>query len=251
MKYIREGRFGKPKQYKTGAIVNTYPKPMLVAELEIGGLEIYDKPKEIQWLKVEEVKAIEPKAVVSAIDLSLCITKELNESYGPVPDDMAFSETVRLINTLRERSASFPWKTFVIDTATGLSDCIYSHLAKRNAAALADPRKWASAVGAKVGQVIRYALSLPCHVVVIMHSETNKDELTGSTDEQPMIYSKLRESIGALFSQFLYAIIENGKPVVHTQPFGLVKGVGCRWPKGLPAVCGADFTSIYGKEDFS
>ena len=60
--------------------------------------------------------------------------------------------------------------------------------------------------------------------------------------------SRFKDRIGALLSQFFYATKENGKAVVYTTDKGFVKGVGARWPADLPAVCGADFKSIYGKE---
>jgi hypothetical protein len=40
MKYIREGRMGPPKSFKTGAVLGTYPKPLLCLEFDESGGDI-------------------------------------------------------------------------------------------------------------------------------------------------------------------------------------------------------------------
>jgi len=39
-KLIRELRMGPPKQFKTGAVVGTYPKPLLLCQFDRGGVDI-------------------------------------------------------------------------------------------------------------------------------------------------------------------------------------------------------------------
>src|SRR6266576_6273881 len=54
-KYIREGRMGPPFSYKTGAVVETYPKPMLVLEFDPSGLDVVKQPIErIEYTKLSE-----------------------------------------------------------------------------------------------------------------------------------------------------------------------------------------------------
>lgn len=249
-KLIHEGRFGPPKSFKTGAVVGTYPRPLFVLSFDAGGLEIVREP--ITYIKLEEVEGYAKKPFsdlppITAVDLSGSNTNALTVAYSPISDNTTFPNTVAIINSLRK---ACPWKTVVLDTVTGLSDSIYGHQAATNASALSDPRKWAGNIGMKVKQVITYVNALPAHSVFIMHSEDTKNEQTGEISERPMIYSRLRDEVGGLFSQFFYAFIEGGVAKVRTQPFGLIKGIGCRWPAGLPSTCGATFNDIYGKEKF-
>ncbi len=249
-KLIHEGRFGPPKSFKTGAVVGTYPRPLFVLSFDAGGLEIVREP--ITYIKTEGLAEWVKKPTASlppitAIDFSGLGRGQLSTTFVPTPDGVTFDLTIKAINLL---SQSCPWKTVVLDTVTGLSDCIYAFQSATLSAALADPRKWAGNIGMKVKAIIARVNSLPCHSVFIMHSEDTKNEQTGDISEKPMIYSRLRDEAGGLFSQFFYSFIESGQPKIRTQSFGLVKGIGCRWPADLPAVCGPRFNDIYGKEKF-
>lgn len=244
MKLIREGRFGQPKTYKTGAVVSSYPKPMLVLEYDHGGLTVIKDP--IEFLTAEQfLSNKEPFTGITAIDMAALNTNALTDSYVPRQDVQTFPTTVKIINALVKNC---PYKTVVLDTVTGLSDCIYGHQSAVNASALADARKWAGNIGMKVKQVIDVLCLVKANVVVIFHSDTEKNELTSEVREMPMVYSKLREFLGAMFDQFFYSCIENKKPVIKTAPTGLIRGLGCRWPTGLPETCGPLFNDIYGKE---
>jgi hypothetical protein len=248
MKYIREGRMGPPKVFKTGAVVSTYPKPMLVLEGDEGGLDVLQNTP-INWLK--DKAAIEQASklttglpAISTYNFVLPDGALLNEAYKVAGNQASFSNFVNIVNIL---GRNCPWKTIVVDPITNLSDIIYSHLASADSAQMGDPRKWAFSVGAKIRQVIAAICTIKAHAVFIIHSTTEKNELTGIIIEEPMIYSKYRDKIGADLSQFFYATIEQGKPMVWTQPQGFVRGIGCRWPANLPAKVGARFEDIYGE----
>jgi hypothetical protein len=141
-----------------------------------------------------------------------------------------------------------PYKTIVFDSVTGYMDIIMSHLSSFNPNGMADARYWAFQVGQKVRQLILSSTCLPAHVVFIMHSTIEKDELTQQIRELPSVYSGLRNDICGLFSQAFYATKNNGKPVLWTNDKLFVKGIGPRWPANLPQELAPDFKSIYGKE---
>lgn len=255
-KYIREARFGAPKSQKTRMVTGTYPKPMLVLEYDPGGMTVdlspgYSGP--ITWVKVDEAIALLKKPTAElpqlvVVDMAGICTTELDVAYSPLKDAQTFPETIKLVNALVRQC---PFKTVVLDTITGLSDAIYGHQAVMNTAALADARKWAGNIGMKVKQVIEVTHRINAHTVTIFHEETDKNELTGEIRTFPMMYSKVREMVAALFDQFVQATEVGGKPVIITKASGLVKGIGMRWPSGLPEKCPADFQSIYGKEKLS
>lgn len=254
MKYIREGRFGPPKCWKTGAVCSTYPTPMLVFEYEPGGLEIV-RNRKIRYVNITELKTMlvegAPLPVEEIIALDLCFRPVgiMDASYTPAKDTQSFDNTIAAINAIAQ-CKKLPFKTIVVDTVTGLSDAIWSHQAVNNAAALVDARKWAGNIGMKVKQIIDF-LTMPqnqCNVVFILHTEVNKDETTGKVTEQPMVYSKLRDYIGAKFSQFFYQHLEAGKPIIRAKGFDLVAGIGARWPDFKNEKIEPTFKGIYGAE---
>lgn len=251
--YIREGRFGPPKSFKTGAVVSSYPKPMLVFEFDPGGLDIAREP--ILYITVEALPAYcekksEELPPLMAIDFSI-LNKDvlLSANYVPTPDTKTFPAFVEGLNALRSSKGklrpALPWKTIVFDALTGLSDSIYGHQSATDIASLADARKWAGRIGMKVLDMTAAIVTLPCHTVTIMHSEIDKDELGSEIRELPMLYSKLRWAIGRLFSQFFYAFKEGSTAYIRTADFGLTKGIGPRVPSGLKEKNGPLFDDIY------
>jgi uncharacterized membrane protein len=257
-KFIREGRFGPPKTWKTGAVCDTYPKPMLVFEYEAGGLEIVKGyPDCVRYIQANEVdkllkgtladyslSALKP---ITAIDLSFVPNGVMLTGNAPAASAEGFDNTAAAINALIYAKA-FPFKTVVLDTVTGLSEAILRHISKNNSAMLADARKWAGLAGSQVSKTISYINYLPCNTVFIFHTETNKDEDTKVLSEQPMMYSKLRECIGKDFSQFFYQTMMGGKPQIRVKSFDLVRGIGVRWPQFTTELVDPTFDAIYGKE---
>ena len=246
MKYIREGRFGMPKQYKTGAVVETYPKPMLIMSFDEGGLDVVKQP--ITYIRPDEIEnALKAPSPITAIDFCDTNKRSLNAAYQATGNAVAFQSFIDCTNKI-VGAQSIPFKTIVIDPITGLSEIILAHIAATQASAMADARKWAGNIGLKLAQVVGVYTQLNCHVVFIMHAQQMQNELTNEVSIMPLIHSRFKDRVGALLSQFLYATKENGKAVVYTTDKGYIKGIGCRWPQNLPPVCGADFNSIYGKE---
>jgi len=251
-KLIREGRFGPPKSYKTGAIVNSYPRPMLVLEGDQGGLDVSTDPP--LWLPqvedlVEACQASEqpPLSAFSYTPTSLGGTL-LDETTFSIPaDPEPYRRLAHAVNALTQafKESPCPWKTVVLDPITAVTEAAYRNLSTYQPDQLKDPRKWSPSVALKVKQVIEHLATLPCHFVFIMHARLGRNELTGEINYEPIMYSDFRNLIGAIPSQFFFADIRDGEAVVLTSPEPYVKGVGARWPAGLPSPCGATYQEIY------
>lgn len=264
-KRICEGRFGPPKTFKTGAVVGTYPKPMLVFETDQGGMDIIPATnngtrtdfikldvtqKDITYItdvaafKVLQEKPQAELPPITCYNLVDSRIQLITNDYRPQANSTTFPKITDAINALL--SGKCPWKTVVLDNTTSLSDAIYGHVAHVNMAAMGDPRKWAPFVGGKIKSIIVECIKLPCHFVVIMHEKTDKNEVTGEIKTEPMIYSDYRQVVGGAVSSFFYQTKVNGKPVIKTNDMGFIKGLGLRWPE-LPDECGVTFKDIYGK----
>jgi len=253
-RYIREGRMGPPMTYKTGAVVETYPKPMLVLEFDRGGLDIVKQPIiecEASTVAILPLckKAQSELPPITAIDFSKIARKDLSLDYSK-SDSTPIILFADVLNCIIQNGC--PWKTVVVDPVTGLTNAVIGHIGAVQPKAMDDARRWAHMAGEKVQQTIAVVQGLPCHTVFIMHSTEDKNELTQEIKTLPMIPSALRERIQGLFSQFFYQVLEKGnppKPYVLTQPEAFVKAIGARYPNNLPAKCGATFQEIYGSED--
>jgi len=265
-KLIRELRMGPTKSFKTGAVVGTYPKPLLCLQFDEGGIDIIpskgmesgDKEaikfditsEDIVTIKANAFRSYLAKPMaeqpkVLCIDLTDSSLKNMSLEFKPLGDSQPMQDTVDTMNAL---TTICNWKTIVFDPLTGFQQIMLNHIAKINPNAMADARQWAGQVGQKVQQMIGVLTSLPCHVVLIAHTQLDKNEMTGAILELPNVYGKVRESIGELFSQVFYSTKQGTKPQLWSTDQGFVRGIGTRWPVGLPAVCNVDFNSIYGKE---
>jgi hypothetical protein len=252
VKYIHEGRFGPPKTWKTGAVLNTYPTPIGYFGYDRGGHEITTRPFEV-FSAAEFMSALDGKGdkkfipEVNVCDLAFHATLDLEPTYAPAKDADVFEKTIKIINKLRVMK-QLPFKTLVWDPVTELSNAIWRHQAVNNQAALADARKWAGNIGLKVQQVIDFVNGFDCNTVFIFHTEVNKDELTQKTTEQPMVFSNFRNVVGGKFSQFFYQEMIGRDVKVRHKPTGIVNGIGTRWPFHATETTGPTFEDIYGKE---
>lgn len=266
MKFIREARMGLPKSFKTGAVVGTYPKPMLVLSFDEGGLEVIPSRnvttppgwmqldiayEDIVWCTPAEFPSYmnkKPEEWPKVLALRLIPERHVSLDLRPTADSSVMTAVVQVVDLLRSRRTTLPFKTVVADSITGFMDVVLSLITQVSPGALSDARVWAHQIGYKVKQFVGDLCALEAHTVIILHSNVEKNELTGQVTELPSVYSGLRQDLSGYFSQFFYATKKGSKPLIWTQDQMYVKGVGNRWPVGLPAECEPDFKSIYGRE---
>lgn len=263
MKNIHEARMGPPKSYKTGAVVKTYPKPMLVLQGDVGGMDIITpadlkvmQQESIHWLKDEAAlkTAVEiprnAQPALSAYFFREEAPPDVTSDFGVIKDVKSHPKFAMALHTLlHSKQQPFPWKTVVLDPVTVLSEIALAHFGTVHAGKMEDARKWAGAVGSRVYIHLSHFNSLPCHTVAIFHSKEYRDELTQAITTEPIFYGQQRDMIGGLMSQFFYQNVEKEGPVIWTHPMQLVKGIGMRWPDYLyeKKTCKPDFDTIYGK----
>lgn len=263
-KLIREGRFGAPKTWKTGAVVGTYPRPLLLLNCDEGGYDVFPSrsekvrpdfvPFEVFQEDITVIKATQlpeycrkrtedlgPVTVVEVLDLIK--KKQMTQLYQPLANTGPLNDFVAAVNNLV--IVGNPWKTVVLDSITGLNDLILEHVSADNPKALADPRKWAPMAGGKVAQCIGVLTSLKAHCVFIFHESYRENEATQEIRIAPLVHSQFRDRVGGLLSQWFYSFKQNGRPMIRTNDLGLIKGIGARWPSNLPDVCGPTFKDIY------
>jgi hypothetical protein len=273
MKFIREVRMGPPKSYKTGAVAGTYPKPMLYLGFDRGGIDVIP-PKSmvippglvVPDVRYEEVEKIKPGIIgtwlakpeseqpkILAVEYAQSDVMSMSLDMAPIKNQKPLQDFVNDYNAIAgfiNSGKPFPWKTVMLDSITGYEDAIMSYISSFNPSAFSDARQWAAQVGGKVRQTILTLTTWPCHIVVLMHSIVDKNELTGVVKEGPNVFSPgLRADIFGLFSQAFYATKTSmNVPVVWTDTKMYVSGIGSRWPIGLPPECAPDFKTLYGKE---
>lgn len=264
-KLIREGRFGAPKTFKTGAVVGTYPRPLLLLNCDEEGWSVFPRRDEkvnkdfipyevfhedLDFIKADKLpeyckKKPEDLKLVTVVEIhDLVKQRVMMQTYVPQANPQPLNDFVSAVNNLVQ--VGCPWKTVVLDSVTGLNDLTLSHIAATNAGFLADPRKWAPISGGKVSQCISVITSLQSHAVFIFHESFRENEKMQEIRISPLVHSQFRDRVGGLLNQWFYAFKENGKPKIRTTDFGLIKGIGCRWPSNLEDVVGPTFKDIYG-----
>lgn len=270
-KLIRELRWGPMKSFKTGAVVGTYPKPMLYFQFDVDGISVipsknmpkndalvqfdccyedivFCEPGKLKdWVK--KPTAEQPK--ILCVDYTRVRPTTLNLEYLPSRSQEAmqrFQDPQSGDFNQIAGKTELPWKTVVLDGVTGYMEVILSHFSSIAPNRMADARDWAFQVGQMVKRVMCAFTMLPCHSVVLMHDEIEKNELNSQIGIVPVVYGKeVRNIAGGLFSQYFHAQKSNGKPVVLMSDQLYTRGVGGRWPVFSGEVP-ADFKSIYGKE---
>ena len=257
MKYIRECRMGRPKSFKTGAVVGSYPKPMLYFQFDQDGISILPDKKneqfdtgysEVAFVEPEADKVLSSTAPIVCVDFTKYMPHALSNEFKPESATLGQDKFLQLYMGMIGKP--FPFKTAVFDGLTGYTDILFTALASKNPGSLANAMQWAPLLGQFIRKTIISFNQLPCHTVMLLHSVIDKDELTGIVSENPNLYSKgLRDDVFGLFSQCFYSLIDaQGNPKVYTSDKYPVKGIGCRWPQGLSKEMNPDFKSIYGKE---
>jgi len=263
---IREGRFGPPKTFKTGSIVGTYPRPLLLLNCDEEGYSVFPSrsekirpdylPFEVFREDITVIKqtdlmeyckkppnGLPPVTVVEVVDMVK--QRLMSEKYQPIANTTPLEDFVRAVNNLIQ--VGCPWVTVVVDSITGLNELILSHVCGTNSKLLEDARKWAPLAGGKVAQCIGVLTSLPMsHLVCVFHESLRENEQSQDIRISPLVPSQVRDRIGGLFSQWFHQFKENGRPMVRTTDYGLVKGIGARWPANLPDKVGPTFKDIYG-----
>lgn len=272
MKLIREARMGRPKQGKSGVILATYPKPMLYYQLDRSGVDIvpsknivfepsaniipFDtKYEEIKFVRSHDFGSVvnlpmEQQAKITVVDFTKDMPSTIELGVKPSSSALQYTRIVEVHNQTAGKP-ELPWKTIVLDSATGLTDAVLSYIASVNPNAFADARQWAGQAGDIVRKVVLAMTAVPCHFVCLLHSNVDVNEITKEVTEDPSLYGKaLRSDFFGLFSQVFYAYKDplTGLPMVQVSDQYPVKGIGPRFPLGLPRPCKPDFQSIYGKE---
>lgn len=265
-KLIREGRFGAPKTFKTGAVVGTYPRPLLLLNCDEEGYSVFpsktDKVRsdyipfkvfseDIKPIKVAELpsyckKKVEDLPPVTVVEVLDFFSQRLvTTNYIPSANSQPLSDFVSAVNLLVQ--AGCPWRTVVLDSITGLNEIILAHMASTNSKALDSALKWAPMAGGKVAQIMGVLTSLPSHCVFIFHEVIKENEQTQVVRIAPLVHSQFRDRVGGLLSQWFYSFKQNGKPMLRTNDLGFVTGIGCRWPTNLPDVIEPTYSAIYEK----
>src|SRR5574343_341784 len=122
MKYIREGRFGQSKQWKTGAVVGTYPRPLLAVSLDEGGLDVVTTPTP-HYIKTGDLfkecqKPLADLAPITTIDLCDTSSKLLSLDFAIKPDSSRLQALVDISTVLINLREKLPFRTVVIDPLT-------------------------------------------------------------------------------------------------------------------------------------
>ena len=244
--------FGAGKTGKTKNFCETAPGPVLLMNFDNYGWSSITKRK-VELLK-DKFSAVTPnleqgaeKVFVRdysqfAAQVKLDSTDEMN--ITPITD------FILDINWLATLGRSSMFGTIVVDPITMWDTCINSFVGGKNSQTVLRIQDWGQAASKKE-QIINFVCSMPTNVVFIGHEEHVSDKISGQITILPLATGKTQAKLPMLFSQVVYSEVVNDAQGKHkfqlrTQPFGMVKGLGLRWPQDRPAVVENSWKGLFG-----
>lgn len=245
---VKELVYGPPKTGKTLGR-STYPKPLLFLNLDPDGWTSIDSNVEVlepeQALTRLKSKTPPPKPI-TVIDFSSAKMMKLQESLHSAPSRAPVTQLIRCVNAVID---SNPFATVVLDSWTGYDSMLMEFILDMDGKQTPLIQHYGMLTRKKEEMVLAL-LSLDCHVSIVAHETSQKDELTGTVRILPAGMGSFQESMGKYFSQILYSTVEvgasgNRKYVVWTAPKQLVRIVGLRFPQGVPPVVDNNWNEIY------
>ena len=147
-------------------------------------------------------------------------------SLAPKERVPAWERRSQLIDSLTLNKQPLPFKTLVLDSLTMFSHYIMEDYIIRSQTGIKRALPGINALqdyqlyDKHMTRILVGMLSLPCHVVVLGHMETVKDENTGIIKHQPLASGqKLVGKLPAWFEEVYVARFDkDGKRVLQTQP---------------------------------
>jgi hypothetical protein len=250
---IRELRFGKPKTWKTSSVVGSYPEPLLLFNFDPDGFTSVSG-RTINLITSEDFRAALLNKEFKWNTSQVWIIDYTAKGKQRISSDQFKNQTQaplqRFITDCNALFDNCPFKTVVLDSTTMLNGTVLEFVCQLNSVKMPTLPLWGQILG-KLEEIVGCLCSLPCHLVMIAHEDSEKDELTGEISLWPMFTGQMKKKVGMLVNQYLYATTETGgdgktKGVIYTQPRGLMKGIGMRFPQNRPPVCGPRFSDVYG-----
>jgi ABC-type dipeptide/oligopeptide/nickel transport system ATPase component len=175
------------------------------------------------------------------------------EQYGklPIKERMQkFLASVREIENLQHAGKPLPFKTLVIDSLTTLTNAILedykkvSQLGIKRALADVNAMQDYQLLQIHLTQLITGILSLDCNVVVIGHTQLEKDETTGMMRNTILMPGQLAFKLPIFFEEvYLAKINAKGERVLQTQSDSKTS---LRSQRQLPVEIPSNYTSIVG-----
>lgn len=176
------------------------------------------------------------------------------EQYGhlPVKDRMAnFLKDLKAIQDLQHAKKPLPFNTLVVDSLTTLVNAILedykkvSQLGIKRALADVNAMQDYQLLQIHLTQIITGLLSLPCNVVIIGHTQLEKDEATGAMKNNILMPGQLAYKLPIFFEEvYLAKINAKGERVLQTQSDSRTS---LRSQRKLAAEIPASYNAIIGK----
>lgn len=254
MNHARILEFGPPKTGKTKNMAETAPGPVCLMNFDRAGWEsITARPIRLMTstefrAKLLDRSSVWPEDEVTVLDYSIAAREiGLSEKAQMVVDPI--SSFIQDFNAIFRNC---PFKLTMVDPITMWDTAVNSFIGGKNNADTLQIQHWGQAAVKKL-EIINCVNSLPCHTAFIAHEEYVSDKLSGETTILPLSSGKVQAQLCMLFSQVVYSQVNSDgrgglKYQLRTQPFGLVKGIGLRWPQNRPATVDNNWKGIFGEQ---
>jgi hypothetical protein len=171
---------------------------------------------------------------------------------GRKPRMKAFLDDLQAIYNLQNNKQPLPFDTLVLDTISTLVDSVledYRYVSQTGLKRASEDHTVMQDYGllaVHIKQIITGLRSLDCNVIVIGHTQREKDEATGIITNQLMLPGQMAGKLGIYFTESYFARLDSkGQRVWQTQADA--KSPFCKTARNLPAEIPAKFEEIVRK----
>lgn len=189
------------------------------------------------------------KALLAKVDARQYGKMSIKGGAGVKPRMKSFLDDLQVYFDLQNKGQKLPFETLIIDTVSTMADSILEDYRYVSQLGIKRPNQDQNSqsdyglLATHVKQIITGCLALDCHLVVIGHTQREKDETTGIITNQMMFPGAMSNKMGIYFEEtYLAKINSSGQHVWQTKADA--KSPFCKTARNLPAEIPANFAEI-------
>ena len=242
---------GVPKTGKTVSAC-TFPKPLLYLDMEEKGFaSVQNTTGPDGKLLCGDLAGIEVREFEKVADFSLSLKTATSDDFKDkkVPSyarksERNIAEFNKVLNELDQTPGKY--KTLVIDSATNLWRMLKNALKVANRIPQLRIADYMTLEGILYDQLIPQLKSLSYSldwIILIVHEDMEKDELTGALHEFPVGPSRAQGRVMSReFDEVYRQVIQDGNYIWRTRAHGMFSGAGSRM--NLPDPIDANYAAL-------
>lgn len=188
------------------------------------------------------------KNFLNNIDVKLYGRMPIKPLSGQKSRMKSFLDDLQGYYDLQNKKQKLPFDTYILDTASFMADAILEDYRVVSQLGIKRPNPDQNSqsdyglLATHVKQIISGLLTLDANIVIIGHTQREKDETSGIITNQIMFPGAMSQKMGSYFLETYFAKIVNGQHIWQTKADA--KSPFCKTARNLPPEIPANFAEI-------